>query len=552
MMGFLQRTTLHGGNRRTRKSLRPVAETLEGRMLLATPGYDYLLSGYQWDNPGLITYSIAPDGVFWDHGVNNLNAAFNTRLGDGRWQHEIARALATWASVANLNIAQVGDSALPLNAFGQSEGDPRFGDIRFGGFSFVGTTTKLAQTYAPPPNYGTGSGDVEINTSMSWNINSDFDLYSVMLHETGLALGLDEPPNPSVVMNQVYGGVRSGLTSGDVAGIVALYGPRSADSYQSHGQGIGRSTAVDVSGSLDGWGQTTLSTVSLSRIGDTEYFSVVAPAGAKSLQVSAIASGVSLLSPKVTVFDASGSQIDTQGDDSRWGDNVTAHVLQVVPGQRYGIEITGATHDVFAVGAYHLQVGFSGIAPAAPPAPVPGPPAPAPPSPSPTSPQHAPTSPPFVTPVAPANNGAPPVAVVAQDRFEPNDAAALATPLGVISSETRISGLTLDSANDVDTFAWGNLRTGIYQVSAPGTTIRVFNGAGRLVAEGTEQVIVSALRPRSRFSVAISSPGGAPVASYELTITPPAARVSPALLLFSRKKHTPRIPYQQLSAPRFH
>src|SRR5262249_21383317 len=148
---------------------------------------DYITTVYRWADPSHITYSIAPDGVFWDHGANNLNATMNAKFGNGAWQREIARALATWQSVANINIAQVGDSGQPLNAPGQSQGDPRFGDIRFGGFAFT-SSQMLAQSYLPPPDYGTGSGDVEVNTAMSWNIGSDYDFYSVMLHETGLTL----------------------------------------------------------------------------------------------------------------------------------------------------------------------------------------------------------------------------------------------------------------------------------------------------------------------------------------------------------------------------
>src|SRR4028118_98190 len=39
---------------------------------------------------------------------------------------------------------------------------------------------------------------------------SDFDLYSVVLHETGHSLGLEHPDNPDAVMNRNYGGLRAG------------------------------------------------------------------------------------------------------------------------------------------------------------------------------------------------------------------------------------------------------------------------------------------------------------------------------------------------------
>ena len=337
-------------------------EGLETRDLkTAVAGVDYLDSGYQWANPSHITYSIVPDGVQWDHGITNLNAVFNAKFGNGPWQRAIAEALATWESVANINIAQVADAGLPFNTPGLAQGDPRFGDIRFAGYAFPDDTTTLARTYFPPPDTGTGSGDDEINTTMGFNLGSDYDLYSVMLHETGLALGLAEVTNPTEVMYGIYTGIRTGLAAGDIAGIQGLYGPRTADVFQQQGQGLGVSSAIDVTSELNAAHQLTLNNLSLATIGDTEYFSVVAPAfpGA-TLEVTAAAGNISLLSPQVSILSAAGQALDVEGNPNAWGDNVTAQVSQIVPGQRYIIAVTGATQDDFAVGAYQLDIDLRG------------------------------------------------------------------------------------------------------------------------------------------------------------------------------------------------
>src|SRR5262245_19770267 len=89
------------GRRGDLSKRRPAWDCLERRSLMAASGPDYVLTGYKWDNPAHITYSIAPDGVFWDHGTNQLNSVFNTRFGNGAWQRQLALALATWESVAN-------------------------------------------------------------------------------------------------------------------------------------------------------------------------------------------------------------------------------------------------------------------------------------------------------------------------------------------------------------------------------------------------------------------------------------------------------------------
>ena len=65
----------------------------------------------------------------------------------------------------------------------------------------------------------------------------------MLLHETGHSLGLDHAKNPAEVMYPVYGGIRTGLTAGDIAGIQAIYGARSLDSYQQQGLGFGFSSA---------------------------------------------------------------------------------------------------------------------------------------------------------------------------------------------------------------------------------------------------------------------------------------------------------------------
>src|SRR6185312_9425798 len=127
--------------------------------------------------------------------------------------------------------------------------------------------------------------------------------------------------------------------------------------YQSQGQGVAAENAIDVTPKLSANGQATLTAVSLDTVGDTEYFSVVAPTGSgNALQVSAIAAGVSMLSPKITLLDASGNVLGTASNPSAWNDNVSTTFGNVVPGQRYVIAVTGATSNVFAVGAYHLQV----------------------------------------------------------------------------------------------------------------------------------------------------------------------------------------------------
>jgi hypothetical protein len=184
----------------------------------------------QWSPAGTpwashtITYSFAPDGTQWDHGVSDLFAVFDARFGaPSRWESEIARALNDWAGLSDIHLVQVSDSGDPWNTPGSAQNDPRFGDIRFAGYEFSDPNT-LAYTYYPD-NASTGAGDVTFNTAQSFAIGADYDLFTVALHETGHALGLGHAQDPNQVMYATYHGIVSGPQGGDTVGIQSLYGP---------------------------------------------------------------------------------------------------------------------------------------------------------------------------------------------------------------------------------------------------------------------------------------------------------------------------------------
>ena len=492
----------------------PRCESLEVRQMLTGAPTDYVLSGYSWSNPAHITYSFPADGTPWDGGTDNLNAAFAAQFHNASWVRSIAKALQTWASVANINVVPVADSSDPFNTFGQPQGDPRFGDIRIGGYDFQSSTV-LAQSYNPPPNGLTGSGDVEINTGFYWGPNAPYDLYSVLVHETGLALGLGETTDPTAIMNRIYGGVRSFLEPVDIAGIQAIYGPRVADPLQSIGQATAPGTAFDVTSLLAPSGagqlQTTIGGLSLDRIGDTEYFSVVAPAGGGSETLDAVANpqGISSLSPAVVIYNAAMQPLAGASNPAAWSNGVVASAAGIVPGQRYIVAVTGATNDVFSVGAYNFQLTFRGITSTTPPGGTTTPP------PIPPPPPAAPPPPP-VTPPNP-NPGPAPTTTIPKDRFEPNNTPAQAVNLGAFTAQLD-AGLTIYAPTDMRVFNFVAATSGTVAIETKTTNIWAVDQTGHTLAVGTGQVSFANAKAGTRYWIVLGPANWQPNPGFSMAI----------------------------------
>ena len=476
--------------------------------------------GGQWDNSKPISVSVAPDGVAWDSGTNILNSQLDAEFGNTSWQNTIATAIQTWAVAANLNFTTSPDGNYAFNSVGANQGDPDFGDIRVAGFNFP--TKEIALTYGPPPNGWTAAGDVKLNTDYTFGTTGQWDLETVLIHELGHSLGLGESPQPSSVMYTYYSGVRHDLSNFDVEGIQSLYGPRVADQFQSQGQASSTGSAVDLSGNLNAAGIAVVNGLSLNSIGDSEYFSVTAPANQQgaTLMVNAVANGHSLLSPKVTVIEAlTGATLAANSHTDQYGDTASVSIPNAQAGHRYFIVVTGAAQNVFAVGNYSLQVGFSGGTIASPTMPITTTPT-VPTTPTPTPPTT--TTPIATTPATPITTTKP---VATPDRYAANTSFAAAAELGVISGQSIISGVTLPTGQDVRVFTFEPASPGLVFVASANATIMVGNSSGQVVASGRGLIGFAAPQAGARYFVIVMSPTSTPVvdASFAVQVVPVAA-----------------------------
>ncbi len=172
----------------------------------------YVLTGYKWGDPvwgrpgGTLTFAF--DASFYSGlrlGAGTLGAA------------EVAARLAleTWAQVADVRF---------VHAAAGEEADVTFATER----QPVGTIGTALTTFLDLRGVDqVVSSEVSLNAARRWSPfgEAELNLYNVLLHEVGHALGLDHPDDPAQVMYELYrDDMTLQLASGDMAGIDFIYG----------------------------------------------------------------------------------------------------------------------------------------------------------------------------------------------------------------------------------------------------------------------------------------------------------------------------------------
>ncbi len=326
-------------------------EQLEDRLTPST-------TAVPWPNPGHLTLSFPREGSSTGQQGSTLFQNLDAVTSTYNWQLAILRAYQTWAVNGNVNVAVVPDGGEAFGAPGVPQGDSRFGEFRVGMASLA--ETALANT-APFTWAGTTwAGDTLLNSDYGFGVNGvggPYDLSTVMLHEAGLAFGMqDSPTDASTVMYDNYVGVRTSLSAPDVAGFQSLYGTRSPDAYQG-------STGDNSFATAYGFTALPLGGVNLQadlgRYGEAEYYKFSAPVGTTALTVNLKTAGISSLLAQVTVLNGNQQVLGSASASNPMNGNVTVRVPGSLLGGTYYVEVSGATTDVFSIGSYQLSVGVS-------------------------------------------------------------------------------------------------------------------------------------------------------------------------------------------------
>ena len=155
--------------------------------------------------------------------------------------------------------------------------------------------------------------------------------------------------------SKAYAGM---LAPDDIAGIQAIYGARSPDIYDAAAANNQISTATDLPVGEHG---SLIISADLTSHADVDYYQFTMPANRNQLTVSVDARQISLLAPAVSIYDAQGRLVAETA--AEYGGVATARVADLTPGATYFVAADGATSDEFGMGAYELEVQFSGSAP---------------------------------------------------------------------------------------------------------------------------------------------------------------------------------------------
>jgi hypothetical protein len=321
------------------------------------------------------------------------------------------------------------------------------------------------------------------------------DLASVVMHEAGHGIGFNHSLVDPAVMEGGLWGTYPGPYADDLAGVQAMYGARKADVYDAAAANNTLATATALSLS---YGGATLQ-ADITTMADVDYYKVTAPAGTDgTLTVSVDARNLSLFDPKVSVFDSSGALLAT-ASASTYGSVATVNLTGLVAGHTYYLEASGATTDVFGMGAYRLTAQFGGF------------------------------TPPTIGP----------------DQFEPNNTAASAKNFGTVTSVSQ-TGLTLHTTTDVDYYtATAGSKTTYTMTISPTQgsgilSLTVLNASQTVLASAQSQTggvtLSVSLSSGQQFYVKVSSPSGG-LFVYNLSIAKAGASGGSASGSGSGSKH---------------
>ncbi|MCA9125730.1 MAG: matrixin family metalloprotease [Planctomycetales bacterium] len=338
-----------------------LAERLEDRSLLASDNGAFL--GF-----GSITTSIAPDGTQIGFRTSELQSAFDARFGAGQWQPVIERAIQTWAREAELNVGFVQDNGAAAGIYGPSQGDSRFGDIRWFGVS-LGNDVWAEAVSESARTAGTWAGDIIFNVDANWR--DLHDLETVAMHELGHVLGLEHNADPLSPMNAHGPSASTTPTAQDIAILQAIHGTRNPDATEGdHGNDTladafrvkgNEEDGDDANDDFDG-SQVWLQFGDLLDSTDVDVFEIhVEAAYTGPLAVDVRTRELSLANVQAMFVNRDGQVLSSGSINSTSGGQLLLSLEQTAPGEKYFVRISAGNDEFWSQGDYAVTIGTPDI-----------------------------------------------------------------------------------------------------------------------------------------------------------------------------------------------
>lgn len=353
----------HASSHRTRRQ-RLELEALESRQLMAN-------FGTPWPDARSLSVSFPTDQAAVGAYRNAAREVLDQVTDRMQWQEAALRAFQTWSVQANFNVGLVPDRGDDFGAVGLSTNDPRFGEFRIGAFPQPGV---LANALPYQQIAGTWSGDVLLNTHANffladWNSTSPIqvpppndkgpavELFSVLLHEAGNALGLADNNVAGAVMNGTYSGPNGRLKSSDITAIRQLYGPRRDTFEPTSNNTRALATRINYPAGFNGSRPLSVNG-SLNSMGDVDFFRLTPLAGQEKVSIRLWASGISLVKAKLEVLDRFGNKLADVKADSVFNNNLQLDIGSLQDHPWLFVRVARNTNDVFAIGDYRLDIDY--------------------------------------------------------------------------------------------------------------------------------------------------------------------------------------------------
>ncbi len=286
------------------------------------------------------------------------NSSFFSTFGNSASAAEtqILAAFQTWADVANINFGVVtGEGPNSPTPYA----DPSLSStIHIG---MVSLANGVAAISTPVGAQSANAGDMMLNSNQSFSIagsSGAYDLYTVALHEVGILLGLPENSTSSSVMDSIYQGTLTGLSSGDVSAIQALYGPPAGNTFAGPSGNYTLQTAYTVNPALN-----TPVIGNLLTQSETDYYQFQLAPGGYSTTITLNDSGFSLFEADVIVYNQNGAVVATSSVSDPRNNTISLTIASPTAPTKYYVEVTGGNNTVFGTGAYSLLVAPTATAP---------------------------------------------------------------------------------------------------------------------------------------------------------------------------------------------